>query len=490
MRADETIFALSSAPGRAGVAVVRVSGPQAIASLQALSGRVPAPRKAELADIRHPTSSEKIDRGLVLLFPAPNSVTGEDVAEFHIHGGRASVSGVLEALGRVPGLRLAEPGEFTRRAFEAGKMDLAETEALADLIDAETAAQRRQALRGLEGGIGRMAEEWRGRLIEALALSEAEIDFPDEGDVPVGLIARAAEIAGALAKQIANVLGQDGGERLREGAVIVIAGPPNAGKSSFLNRVARRDVAIVSPYAGTTRDMLEVHLDLSGYPATLIDTAGVRATDDPVEQEALRRAEARAQHADLVLWFDDAAAPSEPPKDIAVPVWRVRNKIDLHDDTRQAPSLPGSTGPHPEPDRGAVRVEGWAADSEHVAIPRHALRAARDEVPLGMAVENAAPASFAVSALTGEGVDRLLKALGDWLTRELAPAESALITRERHRLALTEAQAHLARAASGIAPELMAEELRLSARALGRISWRVDVEDLLDAIFGSFCIGK
>jgi tRNA modification GTPase len=434
MRADETIFALSTAPGRAGVAIVRVSGPQAMAALQALTGSVPEPRKAQLANISHPTSGETIDRGLVLLFVEPHSFTGEDVAEFHIHGGRASVSGVLEALARVPGLRAAEPGEFTRRAFESGKLDLTETEALADLIDAETAAQRRQALRGLEGGIGRMAEAWRGRLIEALALSEAEIDFPDEGDVPAGLIARAAEIAAALSAQIANTLAQDSGERLREGAVIVIAGPPNAGKSSFLNRVANRDVAIVSPHAGTTRDVLEVHLDLAGYPATLIDTAGLRATDDPVEQEALRRAEARAAHADLVLWFDDAAEPSDPPRHIAAEVWRVRNKIDL----------------------GAPSGE----------------------------------AAFAISAKTGEGVDRLLTSLGDWLAKELAPAESALVTRERHRLALVQAQAHLARAASGIAPELMAEELRLSARALGRISGRVDVEDLLDAIFSSFCIGK
>lgn len=438
MRADDTIFALSSAPGRAGVAVIRVSGPRAGGALLALAGSAPKPRRAMLAEIRDPRSREALDRGLVLSFPAPNSVTGEDVAEFHIHGGRASVAGVLDALGALEGVRPAEPGEFTRRAFEAGKMDLAETEALADLIDAETAAQRRQALRGLEGGIGRAAEAWRERLIEALALTEAEIDFPDEGDVPTGLASRAAAIAQDLAAEVGAVLARDsGGERLREGAVIVIAGPPNAGKSSFLNRVARRDVAIVSPHAGTTRDMLEVALDLGGYPATLIDTAGVRETGDPVEQEALRRAEARAASADLVLWFEEATAPkTAPDMSSGAPVWRIRNKADL------------------------ARTGGGGAD-------------------------------HTISALTGEGVDALLDALGRWLRTELAPAESALVTRARHRATLTEARDHLERAAQpDAAPELAAEELRLSARALGRISGRVDVEAVLDAIFGSFCIGK
>jgi tRNA modification GTPase len=289
-------------------------------------------------------------------------------------------------------------------------------------------------LRGLEDGIGRKAEAWRERLIQALALSEAEIDFPDEGDIPAGLISRAAKIAGELAAEVDAVLGERAdGERLREGAVIVIAGPPNAGKSSFLNRVARREVAIVSPHAGTTRDMLEVALDLGGYPATLIDTAGLRETGDPVEQEALRRAKDRAAKADLVLWFEDAASPAPPPE-VDRPVWRVANKIDL-------------------------------ADSRE--------------------------ADFAISALTGAGVDRLLEALSVWLKTELAPAESALITRARHRAALIEARDHFRRAADpDAAPELMAEELRLSARALGRISGRVDVEQVLDAVFSSFCIGK
>ena len=447
MRAADTIFALSTAPGRAGIAVIRISGPLAEPAMRELVGDVPEPRRATFVEIRNPMNGELLDRGLVLWFPAPRSFTGEDVAEFHVHGGRASVQGILDVLTAAEGLRPAEPGEFTRRAFESGKMDLAATEALADLIEAETAAQRRQALRGLEDGIGRRADDWRERLIEALALAEAEIDFPDEGDVPTGLVSRGAQLAHRLADEMAQVLAQPGGERLREGATIVIAGPPNAGKSSFLNRIARRDVAIVSPHAGTTRDMLEVALDLGGYPATLVDTAGLRDTDDPVEQEALRRATSRAERADLVLWFEDASAdagaeaadPGAADATGAVPRWRVRNKIDL----AGGQGTPGAT-PH-----------------------------------------------FRISALTGQGVDDLLRTLQNWLRSEFAPTESSLITRARHRSALIEADAHLRRAAEhGTPPEIIAEELRLSARALGRISGLVDAEQVLDAIFGSFCIGK
>src|SRR5208282_1542588 len=293
--ARRTIFALSSGRPPAAIAVVRVSGPQAHVALEKLIGRMPAPRKATLARVRDPASGEVIDEALVLWFPAPHSETGEDVAELQLHGGHAVVVAVLDALGTIEGCRPAEAGEFTRRAFENGRLDLTAVEGLADLVAAETQAQRRMAFRQLKGLIGDRAEAWRLRLIEALALVEARIDFSDEADVPEDLIGSALHALRQLRDEIATSLADGGrGERLRDGLVVAIAGPPNAGKSTLLNRLARREAAIVSPYAGTTRDVIEVHLDLGGYPVTLVDTAGIRESDEPVEQEGIRRAAERA----------------------------------------------------------------------------------------------------------------------------------------------------------------------------------------------------
>ncbi len=330
-----TIFALSSGRLPAAIAVVRISGSQAGVALEKLIGRVPEPRKAALVRVRDPANGEPIDEALALWFPAPHSETGEDVAELQLHGGHAVVAGVLGALGTVPGCRLAEPGEFTRRAFEAGRLDLTAVEGLGDLIAAETPAQRRQAFRQLKGLIGDRAEAWRRRLIEALALVEARIDFSDEADVPEDLIGPALHAAQQLRSEIAAILA-DGrrGERLREGLVVAIAGPPNAGKSTLLNRLARRDAAIVSPYAGTTRDIIEVHLDLDGFPVTLLDTAGIRESNEPVEQEGMRRARERAVGADVVLWVVDAAVAVDNDNTHGLgegvsEVWLVENKLDL-----------------------------------------------------------------------------------------------------------------------------------------------------------------
>src|SRR5215471_878564 len=304
----DTIFALSSGPPPAAIAVIRVSGPEARLALERLIGRVPEPRRAALARIHDPASGVLLDEALAIWFPGPKSETGEDVAELQIHGGRAVIASVLKALGELPGFRLAEPGEFTRRAFEAGRLDLTAVEGLADLVAAETEAQRSQALGQLRGLLGDRAEAWRERLIEALALVEAGIDFSDEGDVPTDLVPKAIEIARAVEAEIAEALAGAGrGERLREGLWVAIAGPPNVGKSTLLNRLARRDAAIVSPHAGTTRDVIEVHLDLHGYPVNLLDTAGFNAASpDPIEQEGMRRARDVMGRADLVLWMTDA----------------------------------------------------------------------------------------------------------------------------------------------------------------------------------------
>ena len=450
-----TIFALSSGRPPAAIAVVRVSGPRAGFALEKLIGRLPEPRKAALARVRDPASGEIIDEALALWFPAPHSETGEDVAELQLHGGQAVIAGVLDALAMIEGCRPAEAGEFTRRAFENGRLDLTAVEGLADLIAAETQAQRRLAFRQLKGLIGDRAEAWRRRLIEALALVEARIDFSDEADVPEDLLGPALHAAQQLRDEIAGVLA-DGrrGERLRDGLVVAIAGPPNAGKSTLLNRLARREAAIVSPYAGTTRDVIEVHLDLDGYPVTLLDTAGIRDSAEPVEQEGVRRARERAAAADLVLWVIDPSAgglaANGYPENLAdAEIWLVRNKIDLAGSSSCANAT--------ESDNSECKF------------------------------------TLSISALTGIGMDALTAALSAYAKTYFAATESAVITRARHRHALEETVAALDRALArdhSTDEELIAEELRSAATTLGRLTGRVDVEDILDVIFRDFCIGK
>src|SRR3984885_2418556 len=325
---DQTIFALSSGRPPSAISVVRLSGPQAGPALTALAGRIPSRRMAPRLLLRD-APGPPIDDAAALWFPAPASATGEDVAEFHVHGGRAVLAALFAALSAFDQMRAAEPGEFTRRAFENGKLDLTEAEGLDDLIHADTDRQRRQALRHLKGVLGDRARDWRAQIIEAAALIEAGIDFSDEADVPTELIAPALAKIRTLLGEIQEVLAAQGkSERLRDGLVVAISGPPNVGKSTLMNQLARREVAIVSPHAGTTRDIIEVQLDLDGYPVTVIDTAGIRTTEDPVEQEGVRRARARAAEADLVLWLveDDS---HDHAIESTTPVWVVRNKIDL-----------------------------------------------------------------------------------------------------------------------------------------------------------------
>jgi tRNA modification GTPase len=494
----DTIFALSSGRGVSALAVIRISGPRAGDALQILTGRIPVARKAALVTIRDAYGDkEEIDQALALWFPEPNSETGENVAELQVHGGRAVIEAVLTALSRLKGLRPAEPGEFTRRGFENGKLDLTQVEGLADLIMADTQGQRRQALRQLKGLIGERAEVWRGRLIAALAMVEARIDFPDEADVPEDLMTPALRIARELAAEIETALADSGrGERLREGLVVAIAGPPNAGKSTLLNRLARREAAIVSPYAGTTRDVIEVHLDLGGWPVTLLDTAGIRPTDDPVEAEGVRRARERAAAADLVLWISEAGGPAADMTDVGTfsgrPVWLVRTKADL---------LVSSN----EPEFGRVESkfnEGInqlltnntndllnKSQSSLTDVSNEQEFSKKDRIE----PKTTADRSFILSALTGEGLDSLLTALTAEAAAQLGGSDSVLITRARHRHVLQETLAAMRRATADPAvgrEDLIAEELRLAGAALGRLTGRIDVEDVLDVIFRDFCIGK
>lgn len=447
MTGQTTIFALSSGRGRAGVAVVRISGPSAGLVLDRMAPPRARHRQAAFRRIVHPVTGELLDAALVLFFAAPASETGEDIAELQLHGSPAVLRSVLEALALVPGCRLAEPGEFARRAFLNGKIDLSAAEGLADLIDAETDAQRRQALAQAGGAFGRLCEGWRQRLIEARAMAEAAIDFSDEADVATDALGEARALAAGIAPEIGRLLADaNRGEIIREGFRVVIAGPPNVGKSSLLNVLAMREVAIVSPEPGTTRDALEAHLDLGGYAVIVTDTAGLREDAGLVEQEGMRRARERARQADLVIWLVDATAPIwRPPDDLLAGPQRclvVANKVDL---------------PSPQ-----------AADA-----------------PSG---------TLLISARTSAGIETLIDRLGQEVAARLdAGAGSSLLpTHARHRTALADCAASLARLSSApeMPPELVAEDLRIAADALGRITGRIDVDEFLDLIFGRFCIGK
>lgn len=440
-----TIYALSTGAGRAGLAVIRVSGPGAAGALARLAGIAPpAPRRATRIRLACPDSGELLDDALALWFPAPASYTGEDVAELHVHGGPAVIAGLLAALGGCPGLRMAEPGEFTRRAFGNGKLDLTAAEGLADLVAAETAAQRAQALRQLGGELGRLYDSWRERLIGALAHFEAAIDFSDE-DLPPGVAeAAGSDVAGLIAEIDQHLDDQRRGERLRDGVRVAIVGPPNSGKSSLLNLLARRDAAIVSEQPGTTRDIIEVHMDFAGYPAVVADTAGLRESTGTVEAEGVRRARRWARDADLrLVVFDQQVWPevdTHTAELIDGDAVVVVNKIDL--------------GPPAPP----LEIQGRPV--------------------------------LAVSVLTGDGIEDLMTALESKVAGRCLGAASPALTRARHRQALEECRDALRRSTTAGAVELAAEDLRLAARALGRITGRVVVEEILDVIFRDFCIGK
>ncbi|MEO0391707.1 MAG: tRNA uridine-5-carboxymethylaminomethyl(34) synthesis GTPase MnmE [Pseudomonadota bacterium] len=447
----DTIYALASGHGRAGIAVMRLSGPGAFDALASLTPGKPAPtpRQAVLRRLIDPATSHALDDALVLAFEGPASFTGEDVVEFHLHGGRAIIDGLTTCLQQQPSMRLAEPGEFTRRAFENNRLDLTEAEAVADLINAETEAQRLQALEQLSGALKDLYHQWADRLARALAHLEADIDFPDE-DLPDGVAPAVLPDLKALISELDTHLNDNRrGERLRDGVTIAILGAPNAGKSSLLNAIAARDAAIVSDIAGTTRDVIEVHLDLGGYPVTLLDTAGLRESDDAIEAEGIRRALARADQADL--------------------------KLLLVDGTEINPTLP-------------ILPKALAAyaDSPNTIVAINKADLASD---LPVALDN--HPALAISAKDGDGLDNVLKALEHEVRNALQKnSDGPSLTRARHREALETARDSIARALDAGPPELMAEDTRLALRALGRITGRVDVEDLLDIIFRDFCIGK
>ncbi|MBA5778914.1 tRNA uridine-5-carboxymethylaminomethyl(34) synthesis GTPase MnmE [Stappia sp. F7233] len=443
MNSDDTIYALSSGKLPAGIAVIRISGVRASDVLKCMAGHLPVERHASFSRLADPKTGEPLDHALVLWLPGPGSFTGEDIAELHCHGGRAVVAAVLDCLGAMPGLRPAEPGEFTRRAYRNGRLDLVEVEGLADLIGAETEAQRRQALRQADGALSELYGRWRKDIIWARAMIEAELDFADEEDVPGSISdqvwAKVAGLAGEIERHLERSVAA---ERLRDGVQVVLMGRPNAGKSSLLNALSRRDVAIVTEEAGTTRDVIEVHLDLGGYPVTLVDTAGIREDAGRVEAEGIRRARQRVEAADLVLWLraaDDPKGREQIVADTGAPVWKLRSKSDLGADADQL-------------------------DADEISISMQDPRT----------------------------IDGLLIALAGFVAEMVPTGEDVLATRDRHRQGLKACRHALLQALEGEgAPlEMRAEELRRAADHMGRITGLIGVEDLLDVIFGEFCIGK
>jgi tRNA modification GTPase len=438
---QETIFALSSASGRAGVAVIRVSGPDAEKCASLMKGGLPEPRRARIRTLFDKKMNDRIDVALIVYFAAPKSFTGENIVEIQCHSGRAVVESVLGLLSKIEGFRPAEAGEFTRRAVENGRIDLTQAEAIADLVNAETEAQRRQALRQHEGALGDLYESWRERLINAAAWLEASIDFPDE-EIPDGAIDGARAELVSIYDSIGAHL-EDGrrGEILRDGLHVAVVGAPNAGKSSLVNALAQREVAIVADSPGTTRDVIEVRLDLKGFPVILSDTAGLRQAVDQVEAEGVRRARARATSADVrILVVDGSAAQDAGIPDAEI---TVLSKADLLSGQRAELEAPSNSG------------------------------------------------GLWISAKTGEGIDELIDQLTNLAAQNLG-GDSPPLTRARHRYALEEALAALKNALEGgqRGTEIIAEEVRVALRALGRITGRVDLDEVLDVVFKDFCIGK
>lgn len=439
----ETIYALASGRGRAGVAVIRLSGQEAFSIVAKLTDKpLPVIRQASVRDIYSLDKSFSIDQALIILFEGPASFTGEDVAEIHLHGGPALVTVLFDQLSYIKNTRPAEPGEYTRRAFENGKLDLTEAEGLGDLVNAETHAQHQQALRQMRGELGAIYRGWRKELINNLAHLEADIDFPDE-DLPEGVAGSIRPKIGSLAAQISKHLA-DGhrGEIIREGLDVVILGAPNVGKSSLLNKLARKEAAIVSEQAGTTRDIVEVHMDLAGYPVTIADTAGLREAEDIVEREGIRRARARAESADILIFMTDSNEGSRVQTDF----------VDLVTD-----------------------------NSYHLTNKRDLAK---------LTIEPEEERHFFLSVKTEEGLDAFLSKLEEDVVKMLDVSGAPSLTRVRHRQALEECLSSLKRFDLAPDPELAAEDVRLATRALGRITGRVDVEDVLDVVFGDFCIGK